>query len=288
MKTIFKTLALGLLLMTVASCEKHDFFDENTITGAVGPEAYWEIESSAVKAGGEMGFTAQYYSSVSKIDHSEVWYSLDKTIAKTVNCSWLTHSYISSIKSEERVLQFIKEFPHLEEYRSDSLHAYTFAGTFPVSGTLAPVAWVRPTEFDSTKMATYFGENFMKEFKDAVKNKMTFSTYRDKYVSLGFMENFKQFTDSSYDWNVSDDPEVAKFYHFPQDTLADGSIKIQQWVLDSMDYYWNQVTFEQLILASDGTYDVSYNRNYSIDAELRVYDVEGVYSKTTSKEIVIN
>lgn len=288
MKKKFQIMALVILTIAFASCEKHDFFDENTITGAVGPEAYWEIESSAVKAGGEMGFTAQYYSSVSKIDHSEVWYSLDKTIAKTVNCSWLTHSYISSIKSEERVLQFIKEFPHLEEYRSDSLHAYTFAGTFPVSGTLAPVAWVRPTEFDSTKMATYFGENFMTEFKEAVKAKMTFSTYRDKYVSLGFMEDFKQYTDSSYDWNVSDDPEVAKFYHFPQDTLADGSVKVQQWVLDSMDYYWNQVTFEQLILASDGTYDVSYNRNYSIDAELRVYDVEGVYSKTTSKEIVIN
>ena len=168
MKKKFQIMALVILTIAFASCEKHDFFDENTITGAVGPEAYWEIESSAVKAGGEMGFTAQYYSSVSKIDHSEVWYSLDKTIAKTVNCSWLTHSYISSIKSEERVLQFIKEFPHLEEYRSDSLHAYTFAGTFPVSGTLAPVAWVRPTEFDSTKMATYFGENFMKEFKDAV------------------------------------------------------------------------------------------------------------------------
>ena len=46
MKTIFKTLALGLLLIAVASCEKHDPFDENTITGAVGPEAYWTIESS--------------------------------------------------------------------------------------------------------------------------------------------------------------------------------------------------------------------------------------------------
>ena len=30
MKTIFKTLAIGLLLTTVASCDKHDPFDENT------------------------------------------------------------------------------------------------------------------------------------------------------------------------------------------------------------------------------------------------------------------
>ena len=64
MKTIFKTLALGLLLMTVASCETHDPFDENTITGAVGPHAYWTIESSMVKAGESMGFVGQYYSTV--------------------------------------------------------------------------------------------------------------------------------------------------------------------------------------------------------------------------------
>ena len=76
MKTIFKTLALGLLLMTVASCEKHDPFDENTITGAVGPEAKWDIASSMIKAGESMEFTGQYYSTVADnfIDHSEVWY----------------------------------------------------------------------------------------------------------------------------------------------------------------------------------------------------------------------
>jgi hypothetical protein len=69
MKTIFKTLALSLLVMTLASCEKHDLFDENTITGAVGPEAYWTTESDMVKAGESMGFTGQYYSTVDSIDH---------------------------------------------------------------------------------------------------------------------------------------------------------------------------------------------------------------------------
>ena len=64
MKTIFKALALGLLLVTAASCEMHDPFDENTITGAKGPETYWTVESSMVKAGGSVEFTAQYYSTV--------------------------------------------------------------------------------------------------------------------------------------------------------------------------------------------------------------------------------
>ena len=51
MKKTIKIFALAIMTIAFAACEKHDFFDENTITGAVGPEAYWEIESSAVKAG---------------------------------------------------------------------------------------------------------------------------------------------------------------------------------------------------------------------------------------------
>jgi hypothetical protein len=52
----------------------HDPFDKNTITGAIGPHAYWTIESSMVKAGESMGFVGQYYSTVDKdyIDLSEV------------------------------------------------------------------------------------------------------------------------------------------------------------------------------------------------------------------------
>lgn len=287
MKKNFQIAALAVILLAFAACEKHDFFDENTITGPVGPEAYWEIESSAVKAGGAMGFTAQYYSSVCKIDRSEAWYSISETIGKTVNCSWLTYSYTSSVKTQKRVLQYICEYPHLEEYWSDSLHAYSFSETFPVSGTLAPVSWVTPTEFDSAKMVMYFGDDFMQNFKDTVKTKMQFANYRDKFVSFGFITDsvFKVlYTDSSYNWNLSNDSAVAKYYHFPLDEKG----SVQAWVMDSMNYYWDQVTFDQLIQATDGTYDVTYNRNYSLDAELRVYDVEGTYSKTVSKEIVVN
>ena len=124
----------------------------------------------------------------------------------------------------------------------------------------------------------------MENFKAAVKEKMTFSVYSKKYPELGFMEDFKLYTDSSYNWNVSPDSSVAKYCHFPLD--ADGNV--QQWVMDSMNYYWDKVTFEQLILNAEGNYDVSYKRNYSIDAELHVVDVNGTYSKTISKEIVVN
>lgn len=287
-------MAMATLVVAFASCAKHDFFDENTITGAVGPEAYWEINSSAVKAGGAMGFTAQYYSSVEKIDHSEAWYSISETIDKNVTCSWLSYSEISSVKSMKRVLQYITEYPHLEEYWSDSLHAYTFSGAFPVSGTLAPLTWAQPAEFDSTKMITYFGEDYMQNFKDVVKTKMTYSVYEEQYPKLGFLTDFSPYKDSSYNWNISSDSALAKYYHFPMDTLKGAavggkdSIFVKPWVMDTMNYYWEKVPFDALIKNAEGKYDVTYKRNYSLDAELRVYDVVGTYSKTVSKEIIIN
>mgnify|MGYP003479377565 len=58
--------------------------------------------------------------------------------------------------------------------------------------------------------------------------------------------------------------------------------------MDSMNYYWEKVPFDALIKNAEGKYDVTYKRNYSLDAELRVYDAKGTYSKTISKPIVIN
>lgn len=285
MKLTTKILMLAAMMFAVVSCAKHDFFDKDTITGEVGPEAYWEIGSSAVTAGGEMDFTTQYYSSVSDIDHSEVWYDIDETVDQTVTCPWtatFTYTLSSNVTSKKRVSQSIKEFPHLEEFWSDSLHAYTFDGTFPVSGTLSPFVWSHPEEFDSTKMVTYFGEGYMEAFKEAVHTRMKYADYKKMYIGMGLMDDFTLYTDSTEDKNQG---EGVFVYHFPLDEEGN----VQPWVLDSMDLYWGKVDFRMLVEnAANGYYDVDYNRTYSINAQLRVYDIRGVYSATQTKEISIN
>lgn len=177
MKTTFKTLALGLLLMTVASCEKHDPFDENTITGAVGPETYWTIESSMVKAGESMGFVGQYYSIVAKIDHSEVWYELFEKEDKLVTASLIkafTYSYTSSTTAQKRMLQTIASYPHSEELWSDSLRAYILDDRFPISNTLSPITWAQPKDLEGfdKNLHAYFGETFADDFKAGLTAKM--------------------------------------------------------------------------------------------------------------------
>ena len=349
MKTIFKTLALGLLLITIASCEKHDLFDENTITGAVGPETYWTVESDMVKAGESMGFTGQYYSTVAKIDHSEVWYELFEEEYKLVTASLIkafTYSVTGNTTSQKRMLQTIKSYKHSEDLWNDSLRAYILTDKFPVSNTLSPISWVQPKDLEGfdKNLNAYFGESFAAEFKAGVTAKMNptadernYAAYMNVLQGLSLlgdtivtpngdlMPYIKWMTDSAFNantntWNkffkkndtiwskvnfdtvgIQIDTTFKTTGRPPkQDTtwIYDTTYLTKPWVDQVVDVYpqikhaldsvWeNHVTFYDLILGADG-YTIEYKRDYYINAELRVYDERGNYSKTDAKKIGIN
>ena len=349
MKTIFKTLALALLLISAASCEKHDPFDENTITGAVGPETYWTIESSMVKAGESMGFTGQYYSTVAKIDHSEVWYELFEKEDKLVTASLIkafTYSYTSNTTNQKRMLQTIETYEHTEDLWNDSLRAYILTDRFPVSNTLSPISWVQPKDLEGfdKNLNAYFGENFASEFKAGVTAKMNptaeernYAAYMNVLQGLSLLTDtittpngdrmpyVQWMTDSAFNANTN----VWNRFFKQQDTIWSKTLfdtvgmnielkfktsgrppkQDTTWYYDTtyltkpqaekVNYVWpdikedidsvweNHVTFYDLILGAEG-YSIEYKREYYINAELRVYDERGNYSKTNAKEIGIN
>ena len=349
MKTIFKTLALGLLLVAAASCEQHDQFDENTITGAVGPETYWTIESSMVKAGESMGFTGQYYSTVAKIDHSEVWYELFEKEDKLVTASLIkafTYSHTSNTTNQKRMLQTIASYEHSEDLWSDSLRAYVLTDRFPVSNTLAPISWVQPKDLDGfdKNLHAYFGENFAADFKAGVTAKMNPSEEERNYAAyMNVLQGLSHLTDTIITPNGDQMPYVqwmtdstfnANTNAWVKDFKVNDTIwsktlfdtvgmdvqlkfttsgrppkQDTTWYYDTtyltkpqmekVNYVWpqikqnidsvweNHVTFYDLILGADG-YSIEYQRSYYINAELRIYDEKGTYSKTDSKEIGIN
>ena len=227
MKTIFKTLALGLFLIAAVSCEKHDLFDENTITGAVGPETYWTVESSMVKAGGAMTFVGQYYSTEAKIDHAEVWYELFEQEDKLVTASLIkafTYSVSSSTTAQKRMLQTIQSYPHSEDLWNDSLHAYVLESSFPISNTLSPITWAQPKDLNGfdKNLNAYFGEGFAADFKAGVTAKMNpsedernFSAYMNVLQGLSLLNDtiitlngdtmtyVQWITDSTYNANTA-------------------------------------------------------------------------------------
>ena len=350
MKTIFKTLALGLLITVFAACEMHDPFDENTITGAVGPEAYWTIESSMVKAGESMGFTGQYYSTAAKIDHSEVWYDLWEKEERLVTASLIkafTFSYSQNPIAQKRMLQTIAKYNHTEELWSDSLHAYVLTDRFPVSNTLSPISWVQPKDlkdFDKNLNA-YFGQDFAKNFKDSLTrtkmndgDKRHYAAYMNVLQGLSLLTDtiltpngdrmpyVQWITDSTYNANTAiwvkdfkqNDTIWSKTDFDTLNTIIRDTFKVTtnrygkkdttyytdttyvlhpimvetnyvyDQIVHAIDSVWeNHVTFQDLIYGSEG-YSIEYKREYYINAELRIYDEKGTYSKTDSKEININ
>ncbi len=270
----------GLLVIVLfSSCEKHDFFDENLITGKVGPQAYWEIESTTMSAGSDMSFVLQYYSTVSDITHTELWYNVTETQEKTVTCPWVTsftYSYTSTQSEEKRVSQKVQEYPHSLAAWSDTLRAYTFTSDFTVSRTLAPLSWMKPEQFDSTKMETYFGADFMQQFKDSLYDLMKYADFKNMILGLSLLEDFKQYTDSTFDINSD-----SYVYHFPKD--EQGNTPVPEVIKGLYD----GIAFDHLIEGTSG-YNVEYKRTYYIQALLRVYDKQGVYGTTILKKIDIN
>lgn len=281
--TISKTLPISIFILMITmfpSCEKHDFIDENVITGNIGPQAYWEVSSTTVSAGSNIGFEIQYYSTADvEIDRSEVWYNITEINEKSVSCPWVTtFTYsINSITSEEkRISQKIQEYPQSLAVWSDSLHAYTFKATFPVSGTLKPFMWVKPEEFDSARMNTYFGTGFMQQFKDSLYKLMKYADFKNMMLGMSLVENFKQYTDSTFDTNSN-----SYVYHFPKNTSGETPVPV-----DIVNYY-NAIPFDRLIESPSG-YNVEFKRTYFLEARMRVYDKKDIYGLTVSKRIDIN
>ena len=65
-------------------------------------------------------------------------------------------------------------------------------------------------------------------------------------------------------------------------------VYVYDQILHAIDSVWeNHVTFYDLINSPEG-YSIEYKREYYINAELRIYDEKGTYSKTDAKEIAIN
>ena len=158
--------------------------------------------------------------------------------------------------------------------------AYLLLGDFPVSGTLAPFEWKQPVVFDSTKMVQYFGATYMEDFKEAVHKKMVYADYKNMYKSMGKVDDFMQYTDSTEDKNQG---EGVYVYHFPKN--AEGE-EVVPYAIDSI---WQTISFAELIEnTANGYYDVEYKRAYALNAILRVYDIRGVYGRTVSKHIDIN
>ena len=270
MKTKFQILTLGLLMLGFASCEKHDFFDEDTITGKVGPETYWTVESSAVKAGESMGFTAQYYSSVTGIDHSEVWYDLHMKEDKLISCALIkaiSYSVGSNVTEQQRVLQTIQSYAHSEDYwvgkdvnnvlseNPDArVNAYVLKDAFPVSGTLAMISWVQPkdTVGFAKNLSAYFGADVPTTFKAVLTEKLNngdernYAAYMQAFQGLGLM------TDST----TANQRDTMPYLEWITDSTFDANSASWKKHFKQYDSVFSTTNFDTIIVKMDTDWNI--------------------------------
>ena len=307
MKIKLLTIAIVTLAFLV-SCDKHDGMDDSVIVGPMAPQVYWELGSSTAKAGGDVDFKVQYYTSneEAQIDHLEVWYNVVITETRQVSCPLLsTFSYTISktIEEEIRIAQLISSHEHKEEYWNDTHLAYVIEDGFPTSSTLNSVSWVEPDTYDDKKMKTYFGENFTQQFKDSLFYLMSYQDFNTMMSSLALVEDFTIYEYQTYDANSD-----SYISHFKLDTISsidfenkeparnwhkygeteDGRI-ILETIPDDMISIYDGLTMEQLLFNSGkNIYDIQFNRAYYINANIRCIDDKGAVGLATETKVELN
>ena len=139
------------------------------------------------------------------------------------------------------------------------------------------ISWITDSTFNANT-ATW--TKFFKQ-NDTIWSKVNFDTLgftvdsAEKYINIGGRPP-KFDTVMVYDTTY-----ITKPWYESHEYVYDR-------ILHTIDSVWeNHVTFYDLIGSSEG-YSVEYKREYYINAELRIYDEKGTYSKTDSKEIAIN
>lgn len=193
MKLKYISFAAIALAVTASSCSKHDLFEENGTAGDRVPTVYYEVGSTACKAGESFSFKGKYYTEDGYTpDHTEIWYSVvrDESAAATVKLAG-SLSYTKTVTENKlmRENQSIISFPHsAAEWTGKE---FVINASVPTSSTLAPVSWNAPGEWDQEKFETYYPAEFAPEFCEKVieyltKDSTYYSSLRTVFVNYNF------------------------------------------------------------------------------------------------------
>lgn len=163
------------------------------------PTCYWEVTSTACKAGESFEFKGKYYTEDGhQPDHSEVWYKINRTetAEATVKLCGTTLKYTQTVTNTEtvRANQSIVSFDHsLAEWDG---HEFVITGQVPTSSTLSPVSWVNVGTWDQFKFDGFYPKGFAEEFTKTVVDYLTKDdTYYEalKYAYINYPFTNEQF-----------------------------------------------------------------------------------------------
>lgn len=292
MKIQYKLSLMAVGILALSSCEKHDFIDDNMAVGEYVPTCYWEVGSTACKAGESFSFKGKYYTEDGYTPaFSSVWYRIirSESAAASVKFAGSTLSYTQTVASTDTVRsdQKIAEFSHaLAAWNGTE---YEITGNVPVSSTLSPVTWMNLTEWNETaqsRFEMYYPAGFAEDFIAKVIGYLTSDTYysalRYVYVNYPFSNEYVAEINTKYNTDLPTDIKIDE-----SDDQAAVADKSDRWYATTeadnskiVGYYYNSVdangeTIVNELTLDQVTIDEAGNVSYAAvpDAKLQaIYD----------------
>ena len=238
MKFYHITLMAALAALAMSSCAVHDPFADYMEIGQMLPTVDWEQNSVLVKAGNYATFKAKYYTAEGlEIDHSEVWTLIRRSQTSEATSkltSSLTYTKSISLSDTVRSMQLQETYAHSKAEWDG--HEYVLNDSFPTSRTLAPQAWVTPTEWDEDKFNQYYPSTFKDEFVNHMVTYLTrdsayYNDLRNIYIKYDFTA--EQFAALNQKYGVE----------FPTETESDK--KSDAWfVTEEVDHYYYETVVD--------------------------------------------
>ncbi len=224
-KNLLVVLGAGLLL---SSCGHRDILEDIVTPGQEVPVAYWEVGSTACKAGESFSFQGKYNVSPGKTAaYSEVWYNVnrDESAAVTAKLAGAAMAYTKTYTSIDEVRSYapIVRFDHSQaslddiEVDGDDIvrhYEYVIKGEVPVSRTLSPVSWADAETWDQERFDSYYPAGFAQEFCDEVIERLTadstyYSSLRVVYCNYAFTNEQVASVNTKYGVNLPTDIDMT-------------------------------------------------------------------------------
>ena len=250
-----------------------------------------------------------------------------RTAATSGLISSIKYEYTDTVITIRKELDQVKDFAHSELLWDASVQANHLSGEFPVQlhdSLLSSTIYSMPR--DTVDLGFYLGTEFPKAFKDNLTPRMNYNAYRQAFWGLGLFdeEYINWMTDSTFDANsarwIKDFKQYDTIWSTTKfdtlDVYIDSTMKItgrpphrdttwiyetiyvtKPWledvvyvhdqIMDRVNRVWrDSVTFLDLIIGDEG-YDFTYQREYVLNTEYRVYGENDNVLKNSDSKIIV-
>ncbi len=271
--SFFKLPALIIAATVVfAACEINNPVADLSEPGFITANVYWDVPVANVKAGNNVEFYAEYWTTDGEINYLGVWYDIQKS-QKYLLTNPAT-GYSLSVDSSEisRELLEIKTFTHSEDNYVPEKKAYVIQDQFPVSYTLASLEYKNPITFNSDQFNQLIPGYVKEQFVDNLFPQLGYPELKTLLVT---------------DRQIVE-PEVFESY-FDSITTGDVVSRIMKAEAgEPLRTNMNDVPFNALIYNKNRQYyAVEFTQGYELNARFRVVNGSGVGNFSDVKKITV-